>query len=68
MQTQKTLEYDEILSHAYLLSKNDKKKLIEDLKADLSEKKERKFGKYDGMGWISDDFDEPIDDFNLPTH
>ena len=41
----------------------DGKKLILDLQKSIEPKKERVFGKYNGQVWMSDDFNEPLEDF-----
>jgi hypothetical protein len=63
MQTQIRIGYEQILNLVYLLPNTEKKKLIEDLQKEFENKTERKFGKYDGQGWMSDDFDEPLEEF-----
>jgi len=63
MQTQISIGYEQILNLVYLLPKEEKKKLIKDLQKSIEPKKERVFGQYNGQGWISDDFNEPLEDF-----
>jgi hypothetical protein len=63
MQTQIRIGYEQILNLVYLLPKNEKKRLIINLQKDLELKSERKIGKYDGQVWMSDDFDEPLEEF-----
>ncbi len=62
MQTQITIGYKQILNLAYLLPKDEKQKLILDLQESIENKIERKFGEYNGLGWISDDFNEPLEE------
>lgn len=38
-------------------------KLILDLQKLFEPQKDRVFGQYDGQVWMSDDFNEPLDDF-----
>ncbi|MBM2814701.1 MAG: hypothetical protein HW421_1463 [Ignavibacteria bacterium] len=64
MQTQISIGYEQILKLAYLLSQEEKKKLIEDLQNDIPQKGERKFGKYEGQIWMSEDFNEPLEEFS----
>lgn len=45
------------------IPKTEKKKLIIDLQKELKNNSERQIGKYDGQGWMSDDFDEPLEEF-----
>lgn len=63
MQTQITIGYKQLLNLAFLLPSEEKQMLISDLQKSIETKNERKFGEYNGQGWISDDFNEPIDDF-----
>lgn len=63
MQNQIAIGYKQIVNLAYLLPDEDKKKLIIELQSALNNKDERKLGKYDGQIRISDDFDEPLEDF-----
>lgn len=63
MQNQISIGYEQILNLAYLLPKEEKKKLIKDLQKSIEPKKERVFGKYNGQVWMSDDFNEPLEDF-----
>jgi hypothetical protein len=63
MQTHIAIGYKQILNLAFLLPKEEKKKLILDLQKSIEPKKDRVFGQYDGQGWMSDDFNEPLDDF-----
>lgn len=64
MHLQGTIEYEQILDLVYHLPKEEKKRLILDLQKNYINKKERLFGKYEGKGWIAEDFNEPLDDFN----
>ena len=64
MHLQGTIEYDQILDLVYHLPKEEKKRLILDLQKYFINKTERVFGKYEGKGWIADDFNEPLDDFH----
>jgi hypothetical protein len=63
MQTQIRIGYDQILNLVYLLPKTEKKKLIVDLQKELKNNSERQIGKYDGQGLMSDDFNEPLEEF-----
>lgn len=63
MITHNTYSYEQILSLAYMLPQEQKKKLISDLQNNFTNKKERKFGKYEGKGWIAEDFNEALDEF-----
>ncbi len=63
MQTQIAIGYKQILNLAFLLPNEEKKKLILDLKKSMESKKERVFGEYDGQVWMSDDFNEPLEEF-----
>lgn len=63
MQNQIAIGYKQIVNLAYLLPDEDKKKLIIELQSALNNKDERKLGEYDGQIQISDDFDEPLEDF-----
>jgi hypothetical protein len=63
MQTHIAIGYEEILNLTFLLPKKYKKKLILELQKSIETKKDREFGKYDGQGWISDDFNEPLEEF-----
>lgn len=63
MQTLMAIGYKQILNLAFLLPREEKKKLIVDLQKSIETKKDRVFGKYDGQVWMSDDFNEPLDDF-----
>lgn len=64
MHLQGAIEYDQILDLVYHLPKEEKKRLILDLQKYFINKNERVFGKYEGKGWISEDFNEPLDDFH----
>jgi hypothetical protein len=55
--------YEQVLNLAFLLTKEERERLIKDLQNNIAKKGERKFGKYDGQVWMSDDFNEPLDDF-----
>jgi hypothetical protein len=63
MQTQIAIGYEQILNLAYLLPKQEKKKLILDLQKLVEPQKDRVFGEYDGKIWMSDDFNEPLEEF-----
>jgi len=63
MQTQIAIGYGQILNLVYLLPKQEKKKLIVDLQKLVEPKKKRVLGKYDGQIWMSDDFNEPLEEF-----
>lgn len=63
MQTQIAIGYEQILNLVYLLPKQEKKKLIVDLQKLVEPKKKRVLGKYDGQIWMSDDFNEPLEEF-----
>ncbi len=63
MQTHIAIGYEQILNLAYLLSIVEKKKLIIDLQKSIEPKKDRVFGQYDGQVWMSDDFNEPLEEF-----
>ncbi len=63
MQNQIAIGYKQIVNLAYLLPDKEKKKLIIELKKSIKNANERVIGKYDGQISISDDFDEPLDDF-----
>ena len=58
-----SIGYDQILNLALLLPKDEKKKLIIDLQKSIEFNIERKFGKFNGQGWISEDFNEPLEEF-----
>ncbi len=63
MQNQIAIGYKQILDLVFLLTIEEKKKLILDLQESIEPKKERVFGKYDGQCWMSDDFNEPLEEF-----
>lgn len=63
MQTQITIGYEQILNLVINLPQSEKKRLIEDLQKELPKKGERKLGKYNGQGWMSDDFNETPEGF-----
>ncbi|MBX3043711.1 MAG: DUF2281 domain-containing protein [Candidatus Kapabacteria bacterium] len=63
MQTQISIGYEHILNLAYLLPNQEKKKLILDLQKLVEPQKDRVFGEYDGQGWMSHDFNEPLEEF-----
>jgi hypothetical protein len=63
MQTQITIGYKQILNLVFLLPNEEKKKLIIDIQKSIEPQKERVFGKYNGQGWMSDDFNEPLEEF-----
>ena len=63
MTTMVEIGYKEILNLTFLLPKKCKVKLIKELKESIKPKDERVFGKYNGQGWMSEDFDEPLEDF-----
>lgn len=63
MNNHSSIGYDQILNLAFLLPKDEKKKLIIDLQKSIEFNIERKFGKYNGQGWISEDFNEPLEEF-----
>lgn len=64
MQTQITIGYDQILNLVSLLSQTEKKKLIKDLQKISQKVGERKFGKYEGQIWMSEDFNESLEEFS----
>ena len=63
MQTMNDKNYEELLKWAHLLPQKDKKRLIADLQKNTGKKGNRTFGKYEGQGWISEDFNTPLNDF-----
>jgi hypothetical protein len=63
MQVQSTLKYEKLLNLAYLLPKEDKKRLIKDLQNNIVKQEDRKFGNYDVQGWIKEDFNEPLEEY-----
>ena len=63
MQTQAVIDYEQILNLAIKLPQSDKKKLISELKKKSIYVSERILGKYEGQGWISEDFNNELEDF-----
>lgn len=63
MRTNSHVNFEKVLNMAVLLPQKERKKLISALQKEISEKKERKFGKYEGKGYIAKDFNEPIEEF-----
>ncbi len=63
MKSQISIGYKALRDLAFLLTHEDKKKLILELQKSLETPKKREFGKYDGQVWMSDDFNEPLEDF-----
>ena len=63
MQTHIAIGYEQILNLAFLLPKKEKEKLILDLQKSIEPKKDREFGQYNGQVWMSEDFNEPLEEF-----
>lgn len=63
MQTQIAIGYKQILNLVFLLPNEEKQKLIIDIQKSIEPQKERVFGKYNGQGWMADDFNEPLEEF-----
>ena len=63
MQTQTIFGYEQVLYLINLLPQTEKNKLFNELQKDVLTVGERKLGKYQGQGWMSDDFNEPLEEF-----
>ena len=68
MELKLNMDFEQLIALAKQLSSSDKLKLINALQKSMSNSKnkrsERELGKYEGKVWMSDDFNEPLDDFN----
>jgi hypothetical protein len=67
MEIKVNLNFEKIFKLANQLPSVEKEKLIIALKKTLHKrhksKKTRQIGKYDGQGWMADDFNAPLADF-----
>ena len=68
MELKLNMEFEQLFALAKQLSSSDKLKLIDALQKSMlnsgNKRSERVLGKYEGKIWMSDDFNEPLDDFN----
>ncbi len=67
MEMKLTIGFEQLLSLAKQLSEAEKERLVEALQENSSpgksKKRERQLGKYKGQIWMSDDFNEPLEEF-----
>lgn len=67
MELKLTIGFEQLLGLAKQLSEAEKAELIAVLQKDSIDKEdgqsERQLGKYKGQIWMSDDFNEPLEDF-----
>ena len=61
-------QFDEFLERAFrgedvLITKDDQPLALITAPASLEKKRKRQFGSLEGEIWMSDDFDEPLDEF-----
>ena len=67
MELKLTIGFEQLLSLAEQLSEAEKERLVEALQENTSsgksKKGKRQLGKYEGQIWMSDDFNEPLDEF-----
>lgn len=68
MELKLTIGFEQLLSLANQLSEAEKAKLLAMLQENTNTEKsskqpERQLGKYEGQIWMSDDFNEPLEEF-----
>lgn len=64
MQTQINIGYQQLLNLALLLSDEEKLKFISELQKKVGNGVKREIAKYDGKIWMSEDFNEPLEEFS----
>ncbi len=68
MELKLNMDFEQLLNLVKQLPKAEKEKLMAALQTStaspMDKKPERELGKFQGKIWMSDDFNEPLDDFN----
>ena len=67
MELKLTIGFEQLFNLANQLSEAEKKKLVDLLQSNISteesDRKERQLGKYENQIWMSDDFNDPLEEF-----